>query len=690
VAEIPTGDLSWINEAAERLERAWKKGSWPLIEDFLANEQEPRRPPLLVELLRVECELRALAGETPTADEYRRRFPEHDHVVDSVFAPAPTASAGLSQSPSGHARTSATGDRPSALPVDLANHPDYEIVRELGHGGMGIVFLAHNRIMGFDEVLKVIGPDIIERAGVFDRFLREIRAVARLQHPNIVAAHSAFRCGESLVFAMEYVEGLDLARMIKAKGPVPVGHACNFVHQAALGLQHAHEAGMVHRDIKPGNLMLTHKVGKPLIKVLDFGLAKAGSEQKDQGAVSNVTNRAISGAGGLTFAGQMLGTPEYIAPEQIVDAQAADIRADIYSLGCTLYYLLSGRPPFRGTTLHDILQAHHMTDAQMLNLVRPEVPAELAAVAAKMMAKEPGRRFQTPAEMADALAPFFKKGHAAARGANPGISMTGQAEGKHGLAYAVSVPPRPSSVRERASASERPAEPTGPGPSWETLIKISETDYDQVDASAVSHSTRDRPRWLRHAFAGAAGLTVVLTGVVLVVVTNHDHRAKDSTAPLAKTGTSIKKNRREGTDNKAGPNGPVISTDGDQPMVADGLAVARPIVRPPPADNAVARKAFANVPTPISATPLGDIPGPVGAIGPKPLLSVVKSQRWDWIHDASLPAFNSWVEGVRTRGYRPVFVNGHDLASRIRLENDDVPGEVRIAAIAAKDGRNPR
>ena len=208
----------------------------------------------------------------------------------------------------------------SKLPPELANHPDYEIIRELGRGGMGIVFLAHNRIMGRDEVLKVIGPDIIESPGVLDRFLREIRAVARLQHPNIVTAHSAFRCGESLVFAMEYVEGLDLARLVKAKGPVPVGHACYFVHQAALGLQHAHEAGMVHRDIKPGNLMLTHKRGKALIKVLDFGLAKAAaSSDADPVGPSGVDREPESA--GLTLAGQMLGTPDFIAPEQIADSQ---------------------------------------------------------------------------------------------------------------------------------------------------------------------------------------------------------------------------------------------------------------------------------------------------------------------------------------------------------------------------------
>ena len=287
---------------------------------------------------------------------------------------------------------------------------------------MGVVFLAHNRIMGLDEVLKVIGPDIIERPGVFDRFLREIRAVARLQHPNIVAAHAAFRCGESLVFAMEYVEGLDLARMVRAKGPMPVGHACYFVHQAALGLQHAHEAGMVHRDIKPGNLMLTHKAGKAVIKVLDFGLAKAGSEQKVLDLVPAGANRELRGAGGLTSAGQMLGTPDFIAPEQIDDAQKADIRADIYSLGCTLYYLLSGSPPFQAATLYDLLQAHHSMDARLLNFVRPEVPSELAALVAKMMAKEPRRRFQTPSEVAKALAPFFKEAGTSAASVIPQTS----------------------------------------------------------------------------------------------------------------------------------------------------------------------------------------------------------------------------------------------------------------------------
>jgi hypothetical protein len=203
LAEIPNADWTLINAAAARFEQDRKKGPRPRIEDFLAKVSEARRPPLLGELLRVECELRARTAERPTADEYHRRFPERDDIVTSVFAAVPPASGRPSLSPTGRVATIGTRGDVSKLPPELANHPDYEIIRELGQGGMGVVFLAHNRIMGRAEVLKVIGPDIIENPGVFDRFRREIRAVARLQHFNIVTAHSAFRCGESLVFAME-------------------------------------------------------------------------------------------------------------------------------------------------------------------------------------------------------------------------------------------------------------------------------------------------------------------------------------------------------------------------------------------------------------------------------------------------------------------------------------------------------
>jgi WD40 repeat protein/tRNA A-37 threonylcarbamoyl transferase component Bud32 len=284
----------------------------------------------------------------------------------------------------------------STIPPDLAADPDYEILGELGRGGMGVVYLAQNKLMGRKEVLKVVSRELMDRRGVADRFLREIRNAAQLHHTNIVTAYSAFRAGEYIVFAMEYVEGYDLAKMVKAHGALPVAHACNFAYQAAQGLQYAHEKGMVHRDIKPSNLMLSRHEQKAVIKILDFGLAKATRE----GPVDN----------SLTHEGQMLGTPDYIAPEQSLDAQKADIRADIYSLGCTLYYLLTGSPPFRGASVYEVLQAHHSMDAKPLNLARPEVPWELAAAVGRMMAKDPEQRQQTPREVAQSLKPFFKSG----------------------------------------------------------------------------------------------------------------------------------------------------------------------------------------------------------------------------------------------------------------------------------------
>ncbi len=209
-----------------------------------------------------------------------------------------------------------------------------------------------------------------------------------------MTAYSVPRAGNLLIFAMEYVAGRDLSQLVKQRGPLPVTSAAFYAHQAALGLQHAHEQGMVHRDIKPNNLILSVQGERHLVKILDFGLAKATSEK-------------VSDAD-LTGSGQMLGTPDYVAPEQTLDAQKADIRADIYSLGCTLYYMLAGKPPFQGTSLYALLAAHHSDTPRSLSVGRPEVPAALAAVVAKMMAKEPRDRYQTPAEVAQALGPFFR------------------------------------------------------------------------------------------------------------------------------------------------------------------------------------------------------------------------------------------------------------------------------------------
>ena len=372
---------------------------------------------------------------------------------------------------------------PSAesLPPGLTDHADYQIRRELGRGGMGVVYLAHNSIMGRDEVLKVIGRQIMERPAVMERFLREIRAVAKLRHPNIVTAYSAFRIEGGLVFAMEHVEGLDLSRLVQSKGPLPVAHASYFIHQAAVGLQHAHERGMVHRDIKPHNLMLTHDGKARVVKILDFGLAKATREEKIDG--------------GLTSQGQALGTPDYIAPEQILDAAGADIRADLYSLGGTLYYLLTGRPPFQATSLYDLYQAHISRDADPLNLVRPEIPAELAALVAKLMAKDPARRFQTPGEVAEALKPFFKRGTAKV---NPELSTverpapppvkTGAARTPAGMA---------KGPKGTAPVTKKTAEAPPAGVNWADLIDPEDTGQLLPPMPrAVPTTKRGKPRWI--------------------------------------------------------------------------------------------------------------------------------------------------------------------------------------------------
>ena len=404
-------------------------------------------------------------------------------------------------------------------PRELVDHPDYEVVRELGRGGMGVVYLAQNTLMGRMEVLKVVGSHLVKRQGVLDRFLREIRSAAKLQHPNIVGAYAAMRLGEGVVLAMEYVEGEDLAQLVKARGRLPVTNACYFTYQAALGLQHAHERGMVHRDIKPANLILAREGKKAIVKVLDFGLAKATSEGQFDA--------------GLTHEGQMLGTPDFIAPEQILDAQKADIRADIYGLGCTLYYLLSGAPPFRGRSLYDLLQAHHSMDAPALNLTRPEVPTGLAALVAKMMAKDPAQRFQTPGEVALALAKFFKPGAQPSSGSNAELPRavppveTPPAPAATATTQAATDPGAPAPAPAPAPAKRSKASPEGVA--WGSLIEFKETEPsllptrpkppEPMPEPAEAEGKPPRSWW--PVIAGASAFGSIALGIIITIKTNN-------------------------------------------------------------------------------------------------------------------------------------------------------------------------
>lgn len=297
----------------------------------------------------------------------------------------------------------------STVPAVLIHHPRYRILKRLGAGGMGVVYKAEHRLMERAVALKVINLRLIKHRTALERFRLEVKAAARLAHPNIVTAYDADEAGELQILVMEFVDGISLARQVEKAGPLPIRFACQFARQAALGLQHAHEKVMVHRDIKPQNLMLTRD-GR--VKILDFGLARFIREvdqpSRDPATPFDAGPRDQHAETGLTQEGMTLGTPDYIAPEQIRNARTADIRADIYSLGCTLYFMLTGQVPFPQSTTAEKLAAHLHQQPSRLTHLRPEIPAGLVAVVERMMAKEPTDRYATPAEVAAALLPFLQ------------------------------------------------------------------------------------------------------------------------------------------------------------------------------------------------------------------------------------------------------------------------------------------
>jgi serine/threonine protein kinase len=290
-------------------------------------------------------------------------------------------------------------------PADLLGHPRYQIVEYLGSGGMGTVYKALHRLMDRMVALKIINSELVDRPAMVARFRQEVRAAARLAHPNIVAAFDADQVGATHFLIMEFVAGVDLDQVCKERGQLPIAQACDYARQTALALQHAHERGMVHRDVKPHNLMLTPQ-GQ--IKVLDFGLARFVSEAATipEATHSQLKTDPSHLLKGTSYSYTGAGTADYIAPEEAVNARQADIRADIYSLGCTLYRFLAGRVPFPNGDLMDKLQQHLESPPDPLDRVRPGLPARLGQVVERMMAKEPAARFQTPAEVSLALTPF--------------------------------------------------------------------------------------------------------------------------------------------------------------------------------------------------------------------------------------------------------------------------------------------
>jgi serine/threonine protein kinase/formylglycine-generating enzyme required for sulfatase activity len=290
-------------------------------------------------------------------------------------------------------------DKASALSVG-----EYLLVERIGAGGMGQVFKAKHRRMQRIVALKMMSPESMKDEASVRRFQREVRSAAKLEHLNIVTAYDAGQQGKYHYLVMQFVEGGDLANLVKAKGPLPVDKAVNFILQAARGLAFAHAEGIVHRDIKPANLLIDKK---GCVKILDMGLA-----------------RVVTGNDELTTGEQVLGTADYMSPEQASEAKEADARSDIYSLGCTLWYLLTGKRVFDGDTIVERLVKHRDAPRPSLVEARGDAPWSLEQTLHKMIARKADERFQKMDEVIRAL----DQVHASAGAGGMGSSVHADAD----------------------------------------------------------------------------------------------------------------------------------------------------------------------------------------------------------------------------------------------------------------------
>jgi serine/threonine protein kinase len=271
----------------------------------------------------------------------------------------------------------------------------YRLVRKLGQGGMGTVWEAVHKHLHKAVAVKALSPKLMRRPEVVARFYQEMKAAGRVTHPNVVQAYDAGEFGGVHFLAMELVDGIDLHRHIAKSGPLSPPYAARALRQAALGLAAAHAEGLVHRDVKPMNLLVNRR-GR--VKILDLGLARVAEEAADE-----ILRE------GLTAEGHVLGTPDYMAPEQWDDPRTVGPAADLYSLGCTLFFLLAGKPPF-GSDRHSSaarkMVAHLGEEPPDLASIRPDVPPELNAIYRRLVAKRPEERPASASELANLLAPL--------------------------------------------------------------------------------------------------------------------------------------------------------------------------------------------------------------------------------------------------------------------------------------------
>ena len=467
-----------------------------------------------------ECEatvVRLEASSDKLALYLSQQMPEDTFGGEAECGRATSMIEAIGRNPSFSA--SAPGAPAARDSADLESIRDYKLLEEIGQGGMGTVYKAVHTQLEKVVALKVLHASRKQGEQAVERFRREMKAIGQLDHPNIVAAYDAGECEGAHFLVMELIEGVDLSTLVRRVGPLSVADACELIRQAAAGLEHAHQHGLVHRDVKPSNLMLCSPLSPGLtkgkteavVKILDLGLALLGEHHTDSQE--------------LTTSGQMMGTLDYMAPEQGADTHGVDIRADVYSLGATMYKLLCGKAPFSGeqyNTPVKKLMALASKGPPSIGERRPDLPDELTAIVDCMLARDPDNRFSTPAEVVEALAPFSE-----------GSDLVGLLQTAQGNALPQHGPDKPDSRGSQSAAVQATLEGAGTDSTLQPETVAPENQPAASDAAEavteILEPARDtktvsrpetrklRPGWI---VAAAALAGIVLFGVILTLVTN--------------------------------------------------------------------------------------------------------------------------------------------------------------------------